>query len=252
MGPDVEERKEAPAPSADGLVVSETRGIVGRRRSSLAIAGKKQLADAVDYGLEYVPSPMRGSLLARGVDEKTAEDLRATVNSYDVALFTKPGCGFCARAESLAAGLKVTYAVRAASKEGNLSLHLALRAALNRRGPPSYPVVVVRGTYVGGFDDFEALAKDPALWTGERVPYDGLPNALPSHPSLEKAFDARLDAAGVHWLKNDGLVQFSVFANAIRAYALAYVFGQLAAAAVSPSPVATWLTAAFVCRRGPP
>lgn len=200
-----------------------------------------QVTDLLDYLLEYTPSCWRGKVLTQGLDEATALRFRAVIEDSAVVLFTKPGCGFCEKARAIAtreaAGGDFDVALVTASPSGDAAMHVALRAALARPGPPTYPAIVVRGVYIGGCDDLERLIADGALADRARAshaPYAGLPARLPYDAILDRPFDARRDARGASACR----FQTGAHANAIRAYALFYVVLQLLTAALASDALA--------------
>lgn len=137
-----------------------------------------------------------------------------------------------------------------AGRDDNLALHLAIRAALGR-GAPAYPVVVVRGTYVGGVAELERLFLSPTAFVGkvalgafERKAYGGPPAVLPHDAAVDTPFDPRRDARGNHWL--EVVFQRTVFANAIRLLSLVHVALLVAAASLAPSGGASALVAVLI------
>jgi len=70
----------------DGIPVMPTRSKVD---SAFRIACKRQLADAVDYGLEFVPSPLRARALSGVVDKRQAEMFCQAVRDHDIVLIGK-------------------------------------------------------------------------------------------------------------------------------------------------------------------
>lgn len=67
----------------DGIPVMPTRS---KADSAFRIACKRQLADAVDYGLEFVPSPFRARALSGVVDKRQAEMFCQAVRDHDIVL----------------------------------------------------------------------------------------------------------------------------------------------------------------------
>ena len=205
-------------------------------------AVERQAADLVDYLLEYVPCVRAQFLQKTVLDAPTVVRLAQLINANAVCVFTRPGCGWCTKAKALvvehAQDVPTTFVT--ASPDGNLKMHLALRAALGREGPPTYPVVVVRGTFVGGCDDLERLVAANAFagrLAAPHVRYEGVPARLPHDAVLDRRFDVSLDAKG----RSACRFQFGAFANAVRAYALLYVALQLATAVLAPSRAAAAL-----------
>lgn len=136
-----------------------------------------------------------------------------------------------------------------AGRDDDLGLHLAIRAALGRRGAPVYPIVIIRGTYVGGVSDMERIFMEKEAFMGKealprypRVKYGGPPAVLAHEPALDRPFDPRRDANGVHWLEN-GVWQRHFLANGVRAVSACHVVLCVAAAALAPSPAASLIVA---------
>ena len=73
----------------DGLPAMPTRS---KREHPVKIALKRQLADAVDYGLEYVPGPYRARVLAAAVDADALARVRTAIGDHDVVVVAE-ACG---------------------------------------------------------------------------------------------------------------------------------------------------------------
>lgn len=98
--------------------------------------------------------------------------IAAAADGYDVAVFKKVGCGFCARAAELletrqaSAGFTMTSVVATGAAERSaLELTLALPTV-------TFPCIFVKGVFVGGSDDLQELLDDgdlPELLAGNHL-----------------------------------------------------------------------------------
>jgi len=108
--------------------------------------------DMRSYMLEYsCPAAFaNGNEVRRAV--RTIENM---IVAQDVVLFIKPGCGFCIRAKALLADQRKNVGFTLEEADGTSQ---AFRAALAfvTQAYLSFPVVFVRGSFIGGADDLRA------------------------------------------------------------------------------------------------
>eukprot|EP00756_Hemistasia_phaeocysticola_P025300 Hpha_TRINITY_DN15998_c0_g2::TRINITY_DN15998_c0_g2_i1::g.73012::m.73012 len=110
--------------------------------------------DFVDYWNEY-----RCISTSSSAAVEAAAAIRETCQSADVALYVKPGCGFCKRARGILDGQGAGDKFTVVEKEGN---DIDVRSGLERIVGRSvtFPVVFIKGQFVGGSDDLFLLVEE--------------------------------------------------------------------------------------------
>lgn len=85
------------------------------------------------------------------------------MNMADVTIYTRQGCGYCARAKSLLASKNVAYTEHDATGSPELRQEMIDKA----NGRSTFPQIFINGEHVGGCDDLFALDRagrlDPML-----------------------------------------------------------------------------------------
>ncbi len=74
-----------------------------------------------------------------------------------VAIFTRPGCSFCARAKQLLNELKYDYV------EVPLPTHDRYRVVAAVTGKNTVPQIFINGKYIGGFEELQRWSKNKSL-----------------------------------------------------------------------------------------
>jgi len=81
----------------------------------------------------------------------------------DVTIYTRQGCGYCARAKSLLTSKGVEYAEHDATGSPALRQEMIDRA----NGRSTFPQIFINGEHIGGCDELHALDRagklDPML-----------------------------------------------------------------------------------------
>lgn len=73
----------------------------------------------------------------------------------DVIIYTRQGCGYCARAKSLLAGKGVAYVEHDATGNAALRQEMIDKSA----GGSTFPQIFIGSQHVGGCDDLFALER---------------------------------------------------------------------------------------------
>ena len=122
-----------------------------------------------------------------GANDAMLSRIGAAVDEHDVAMYTKAGCGYCSRATVLlqqqqdAAGFSLSSAI-GTDDETRAALGHALSLA-----SVTFPVVLIRGVYVGGADELTELVDQgqlSALLHATRVPFRS--GAVPRSEALQR------------------------------------------------------------------
>jgi glutaredoxin 3 len=77
----------------------------------------------------------------------------------DVTIYTRQGCGYCARAKSLLQSKGVEFTEHDASYSQELRQEMIGKS----NGRSTFPQIFINGTHVGGCDDLYALDRDGRL-----------------------------------------------------------------------------------------
>lgn len=112
--------------------------------------------DIIGYASEYA-EPLRrchGRCVGFRGQGQAWEAVRTAVDTHEVMLFIKEGCGYCARAEGLLRERNVVFATaNGTDAETKVELRRVLRLPL-----VTFPVIFVQGIHLGGADQLtEAL-----------------------------------------------------------------------------------------------
>lgn len=130
--------------------------------SAWAKASSKMMEDLKSYLNEYTCCIKRRD--PQGTAEKI-ELITQLVNDNDVSVFAKDGCGFCTRAKDLLAAEK-TRGGLSFSQMDVIGTAPDFRAALKAAtGVPlvSFPMIFIRGVFIGGGDQLSKLVLDRRL-----------------------------------------------------------------------------------------
>ena len=208
--------------------------------------------------LEYVADDVRSYLSEFRCGREDPAAIRAAgvaledaVTKHDVVVLAKRGCGACARASKLIATAQAPGEPAFSSWRREIAddrvMVAAARRALAGAWTGGFPIIFVRGTFVGGADELAAMRADgrlaPAL-AAERAPFAASGDA-------ELSDDVRAGLApsllrpprGAYW----PLPQWYGYANVLRGQAalhtavLAALYA-IAKAGARRSPLSTGLT----------
>ena len=179
--------------------------------------------DTIGYFSEYRCGSIDPTAIAAA-----AAALSVEVNGHDVVVLAKRGCGACAAASALLAdaAAKTPFSLQRRVIADDPIAVAAAEAALGGAWAKTFPIIFVRGVYVGGRDELVAMEGRGALATAlaaERAPFSagkaGDANALSDDvkamlaPSLFKA------PKGGPWAR----FQWYMFANVVRGQSAAHL-----------------------------
>lgn len=110
--------------------------------------------------------------------QKVEADVNRLSEDYDVVLYIKPGCGFCASAEALLTNEGISFkAIDGTDEASRLGLKQALRLPLL-----SFPLIFVKGTYIGGSDQLHELKDSGRLDSYVKATKQPFPGTPPEDP----------------------------------------------------------------------
>lgn len=110
--------------------------------------------------------------------QKLEADVNRLSEDYDAVLYVKPGCGFCAAAETLLTNEGISFkAIDGTDEAARLGLKQALRLPLL-----TFPVIFVKGTHIGGSDQLHELRDSGRLDGYVKATKQPFPGTPPEDP----------------------------------------------------------------------
>jgi len=199
--------------------------------------------NAIDYVSEF--GPCGRSLSRQFADERVTNrvgQLCDLSQSHSIVVFSKPGCGYCARALAL---LRTHGEVYDEPSNDAIS-RLALKTALEITSI-TFPVIVIEGEYYGGLDDIEIFLKSHSLPIGsEAVPNSRKKSAglIPHSESIRKS-DSRPLLLQPPRGKAPFCFQLYVYSNLIRW--ISFVHVAVFVASLYTTPFVTRVLISIIC-----
>eukprot|EP00397_Hematodinium_sp_SG-2012_P017657 GEMP01018066.1.p1 GENE.GEMP01018066.1~~GEMP01018066.1.p1 ORF type:complete len:319 (+),score=64.29 GEMP01018066.1:107-1063(+) len=187
--------------------------------------------DFLGYIREFGPC---GRVVGRDllVDDRVNERKRAIValcHQHPVVVFSKPGCGFCARAHRLLrqhlppeVNIVDTPSDDALSRQA-LKISLELSTI-------TFPMIVIKGQYMGGSDDIDVFIREDQIALVDLTPTAPADGAVRDDVDVTIPHSAQLRARNAHPLlfqaprsKSVCLFQLYVYGNVIRMISVVHV-----------------------------
>lgn len=102
-------------------------------------------------------------------DQRVYEDfLKSTIAENKIVMFSKTSCFYCTRAKQLLDDLKLDYKTIELDINKNCpneNCHKLSTVLVMQTRMRTLPQIFIRGKYIGGFEDLEALSKDKKSFT---------------------------------------------------------------------------------------
>ena len=182
-------------------------------------------ADLISYVNEY------GLDIGRGTPEvlKKLKIITDAVNTYDVIVFSKKGCGYCERTKEMLANENPRNPFHESIIIGTESnMRTALSVALNL-SDVTFPQIIIKGVYIGGHDNLQSLVSsqslsllikaEPTVTTGKLIKWYPLLEVESGTPQLFRAPSMTTSSTPVPWY----LFQPFLYGNLIRYISIIHV-----------------------------